>query len=291
MGERPRRVAAVHDLCGVGRCSLSVVLPVLGAMGVQACPLPTAVLSAHTGGFGKVAAQDLTRFMGEAAAHWGEQALAFDAVYTGYMASSEQVELASGLIFAQRERGCRLFVVDPAMADHGRLYAGLAPEMPEAMRALCAQATLITPNPTEAALLSGATPSDAPMSHAQIDALLRRLCAVGCEQAMITGVPLHGGRCANVCMRAGDSGFFLCEYAPINISLPGTGDLFTSVLTGALVLGENTSEAMARATQFVSAAVHYTKTSGGEPREGAMFEPLLKDVMSDAVNPAGFVYV
>lgn len=286
-----KRVATVHDLSGLGRCALTVVLPVLSAMGIQACPLPTAVLSAHTGGFGEVAALDLTEFMRSAIDHWATLDFTFDAVYSGYLTSREQADLTLALIISQREKGCELCVVDPAMADNGRLYAGLAPDMPEAMRSLCAQATLITPNMTEAALLAGTSPSTAPLSHAQIAALLKRLCALGCEQALITSVPLSGGRRANVCMRNGDSGFFLCEYAPINISLPGTGDLFTSVLTGSLLLGENTSMAMARATHFVSAAVHHTKTRGGSPREGAMFEPLLQDIQSDALSPAGYVYV
>lgn len=288
--ERTPRAVAIGDLTGVGRCALAAALPVLGAMGVQACPLPSAVLSTHTGGFGQaVFAPDMTEFMRDTLLHWESLGLSFDAVYSGYLVTARQVELVRALMLRQQQRGCRLCVVDPAMADDGRLYQGLGGEMPRAMRELCAQATVITPNMTEAALLTGRPYLDQPLNRRQIAALLKALCALGCEQALITGVPLSGGRRANVCMRAGDEGFFLCEYAPVNIALPGAGDLFSAALTGAMLLGESVSLAMARTTHFLSAAVLRTKTGGANPREGVQYEALLPDITTAQIVPPGFM--
>ena len=142
---RPARtVAAIHDLSGVGRCALTVVMPVLSAMGAQVCPVPTAVLSAHTA-FSGIAVRDLTDFLPAYLDHWRALGLRFDAVYAGYLGSPAQVEIVSDLL-AEQEGALK--VLDPVMGDDGRLYNGMAEEMPAKWRSLCAHADVVTPNMT-----------------------------------------------------------------------------------------------------------------------------------------------
>ena len=150
--EPAKTVAALHDLSGVGRCALTVVIPVISAMGAQVIPAPTAVLSAHTA-FSDFASVDLTDYLEQCLDKWCEMGLSFDCIYTGYMASVRQEEIARR--FMARQPGARR-VVDPVLGDDGRMYRALPREMPEAMRRLCAGADVITPNLTEAALLTGA---------------------------------------------------------------------------------------------------------------------------------------
>ena len=150
--DRPARCAAVHDLSGLGRCSLSVILPAMSVMGVQVCPLPTAVLSTHTGGFGTPARRDLTDYLTEALAHYRTLGLPMECVYTGYLGSVAQVALCQGL-FAEWPAAMK--VVDPVMGDHGKLYHGFTPELVQGIRELATHADVITPNLTEAALLLG----------------------------------------------------------------------------------------------------------------------------------------
>jgi len=147
-------VAAVHDLSGMGRCSLGVVLPVLSAMGVQCCPLPTAYLSTHTGGFEGNTFLDMTDQMAPVSAHWQSLGLRFDAIYTGFMGSREQMALTAEFLLTFRRPGCPA-VVDPVMGDHGRPYRTYTPQMCRAMGELADRADVIVPNATEAALLLG----------------------------------------------------------------------------------------------------------------------------------------
>ena len=169
---RPARtVAAIHDLSGVGRCALTVVMPVLSAMGAQVCPVPTAVLSAHTA-FSGIAVRDLTDFLPAYLDHWRALGLRFDAVYAGYLGSPAQAEIVSDLL-AEQEGALK--VLDPVMGDDGRLYSGMAEEMPAKWRSLCAHADVVTPNMTEYALLSGEAYSLAPRTRAQAEKMLRNL--------------------------------------------------------------------------------------------------------------------
>ena len=138
-----KTAAVIHDLSGVGRCALTVVLPVISAMGIQACPVPTAVLSTHTGGFDNMASVDLTDLMGDYLAHWRSLGLRFDAVYSGYLANCAQAEHVMRLM---RESG-GLSVVDPVMGDEGEMYSALPADIPAEMHMLCAAADVIPMHP------------------------------------------------------------------------------------------------------------------------------------------------
>ena len=265
-----KTVAAIHDLSGVGRCALTVVTPVLSVLGVQVCPVPTAVLSAHTA-FSGIAVRDLTDFLPAYLAHWRALGLRFDAVYAGYLGSPRQVEIVSDFL---KEQEAAIKVLDPVMGDDGRLYSGMAEEMPEKWRALCAHADVVTPNMTEYALLTGEAYSLAPRTRAQAEGMLKKLLDMGAKSAVITSLPLEGGL-ANAYMRREDGQMGVCAFERLDAHYPGTGDLFASVLTGALLRGEALEGAVRRATAFTRLCVQHSMAFDTPVNYGVDLEPLL----------------
>lgn len=269
--DKRRRVVAIHDLSCFGRCSLAVILPVLSVMGTQCCPMPTAVLSSHTGGFEDIARTDLIGQMEGTAEQWKRLRLTFDGVYTGYMASVEQIRLACGAVDGlKKEDG--LVVVDPVLGDHGRLYRSITVEMAEAMGTLCRHADVITPNLTEANLLLGRAP-DEPVSC--VEKMAEALSDCGRRSVVITGVSPADGQVGAVWYDRKSASVGLAAEEQVEGTYPGTGDLFAAVLTGGLVRGESLADSTARATDFVRLCAKRTLERNLPPREGVEFEPLL----------------
>lgn len=269
------RVAAIHDLSCFGRCSLTIVMPVLSAMGVQCCPLPTALLSTHTGGFQGNTFLDLTDQMRPVAAHWKAEGVTFDAVYTGFMGSREQMALTEQLIRDFRRPGCRI-IVDPVMGDHGKAYRTYTPEMCRAMAELAALADVITPNATEAALLLGEEYKSLRLDR---EADCRRWCEAlsleGRRSVVLTGVSFGEDTVGAACFER-DTGLTEFAAAPlVSGQFHGTGDLFASILSGALVRGQPLAEAARLAAEFTSRCVRRTWEADVSRREGVDFEPLL----------------
>lgn len=276
--KRSPRVAAVHDLSGFGRCSLTVALPVLAAMGAQGCPLPTAYLSAQTA-FPKsdqAVFLDMTDQMARTTRHWRELELEFDAIYSGFLGSEAQVGLLGEFIrdFRRKET---LVLVDPVMGDGGRLYRTYTPALCRRMEELAAHADLITPNLTEAALLLGEDFDPAP-GRDKVCAWLERLSLAGRRSVAITGVIPSPGLVGAGCLdrETGEISFASAEQAPGVYS--GTGDLFASVLLGALLRGESLGDACARAVRFVQRCAAYTARQGGRGVEGVRFEQLMGEL-------------
>ena len=274
--DRPARCAAVHDLSGLGRCSLSVILPAMSVMGVQVCPLPTAVLSTHTGGFGTPARRDLTDYLTEALAHYRTLGLPMECVYTGYLGSVAQVALCQGL-FAEWPAAMK--VVDPVMGDHGRMYRGLAPEMVPAMYTLCSRASLILPNTTEAALLLGdpmpGVTGEAELHTAQTQA--QRLTRI-CPRVLITGVAAGRGiACVGADRATGES---LVRTPMVPKSFHGTGDIFGAVLVGRLLQGNVLPAAAQAAAVFVADCLKATPDEADE-RLGVWLESVLPRLMQN----------
>jgi len=269
------RVAAIHDLSGFGRCSLTIVMPVLAAMGAQCCPLPTALLSTHTGGFQGNTFLDLTDQMGPVASHWKAEGVTFDAVYTGFMGSQDQIALTGAFIRDFKRPECRI-VVDPVMGDHGRAYRTYTPEMCREMAGLAALADVITPNRTEAALLLGEDYENLRLDWEEDH---RRWCEAlsldGRRSVVLTGVSMTAGTMGAVCF---DRDTDRVEFAAAPLvagQFHGTGDLFTSVLVGAVVRGWTLGEAARLAAEFTSQCAERTWKEGTPRREGVDFEPLL----------------
>lgn len=270
------RVAAIHDLSGVGRCSLTVILPIMSAMGIQVCPIPTAVLSTHTGGFGEVVMRDLTDYISPALSHYKGLEIDFDCVYSGFLASTGQIDHCLEFFSNYPDA---LKVVDPVMADHGKPYKTCGAKLRQRMSELAAVADIITPNMTEAAILLGEEPSLIPKSSSQIKSLLARLSELGPKTVVITSV-YYGGECCNVGYDRENNKFWKVPYIQVNAGYPGTGDAFASVLTGSLLTGDSLPIAMNRAAEFLELAIKTTYSYSTDPREGIYFERCLQFLMS-----------
>ena len=239
-------------------------------MGVQCCPLPTAYLSTHTGGFEGNTCLDMSGQMAPVAAHWRREGVTFDAIYTGYMASPEQIALTADFIRSFRRPGCPV-LVDPVMGDRGRAYRSYTPDMCRAMAELAGLADIITPNPTEAALLL-----DTPYEELEPEEARSRAEALslnGRRTVVLTGVAAGPGRTGAVCWQDGRAALAAAPLVPGQFH--GTGDLFASVLAGALVRGRDLIGAAELAAQFTSQCAAHTAEQPLPVREGLDFEPLL----------------
>lgn len=277
MDNQALRVAAIHDISGFGRCSLSVISPVLSAMGVQVCPIPTAVLSTHTGGLGEVVIRDLTDFLLPCLRHYESLELQFSSIYTGYLNSVEQIDHCLRFFDAFPTA---LKVVDPVMGDHGSPYKTCTAPLRSRMKELAARADLITPNPTEASILLGQEYNHTYTTQ-QLRSALCRLSEMGPRYVVVTGVKSADGAMINAGFDRDRSTYWKvkCDYVPV--SYPGTGDLFAAVMVGAMVSGDSLPIAMERATRFLELAIKTTFSYGTDRRYGVLFEKCLPYLMSD----------
>lgn len=275
--ESLRRIAAIHDLSGVGKCSLTVALPVVSASGVECSCMPTAVLSTHTGEFTGYTVRDLTEDMEPMAVHWAREGVRFDGIYSGYLTNPEQVEVLKRVIELLSGDGTML-IVDPVMADNGKYYTGFGERMCQAFRGLCAQAEVITPNVTEAALLTGLPlPEKPPYGSAYIEKLLRGLEELGPRVIAITGVHPDdsAGKIGMVALDRADGSVYTA-FGPEREGLFfGTGDIFASAFAALLVRGASVGDALDAAAGLVADSI--TRSLGRElPRRfGVDFEGAL----------------
>lgn len=267
-----KRVAAIHDLSGVGRCSLSVILPTMSVMGIQVCSVPTAVLSSHTNGFGEVVLEDMTDFIPKALNHYQTADVDFDCIYSGFLASSEQVSHCLDFFKAYPNA---LKVVDPVMGDNGKRYRTYTDELCKRMSELVSVADIITPNLTEASILLNEDYPVAPLAVQQMKSMLSRLSGKGPKTVVITSVLMADGTMCNVGYDSKNNAYWRVKYDMIPKHYPGTGDIFASVLTGGLILGDSLPIAMSRATDFCEHTIKTTYGYGISPREGVMIEKCL----------------
>lgn len=273
MTDRPSRVAAIHGLAGFGRSSLAVVIPTLSAMGIQVCPIPTAVLSTHTGGLGDVEYRDLTDYIRPCVEHYKQLDLDFEGIYSGFLSNPSQADDVKSFIADYPQA---LAVVDPVMGDHGKLYRTCTPALVEKIRVLVKSAAMITPNPTEAYILLKESFRHEPLTRQMLKSMLVRLAELGPRYVIITGVEMASGEYANVGYDRTQNAFWYVEYDYVPTSYPGTGDIFASVLTGSMLCGDSFPIAMDRATRFIELAIKTTFSYGTDTRYGVMLEKCLE---------------
>lgn len=273
MNKDSQQIAAIHDLSGYGRASLTVVIPILSAMGIQVCPLPTAVLSSHTE-YRNFHSIDLTSHMPSIINHWKELDLQFDAIYSGYLASPEQINIVRNFIIDFRKKE-QFVIIDPVMGDNGELYPGISNELVENMKLLIKEADIITPNITEAAFLSGMKIS----SQSNIDEIkecAQSLSEKGPKTVIITSTPCKKSNETSVLAYEKEKDSFKIitnEY--INASYPGTGDAFTSVITGSLLNGEEIEQSIKNASKFIVEGIKATMKKKHDPLNGMNQEEVL----------------
>ena len=290
-----KRIATMQDLSCVGKCSLTVALPILSAMGIETCPIPTAVLSANSA-FSGFTFRELTKDIPSILHHWEKIGMRFDAIYVGYLGNARQAEPVRQLLSVFGDDHRSLKIIDPAMADNGKLYRGVSSDMIGAMRRLVNRADVITPNLTEACLLTG-TMYREDMNKEEIGDLMLKLSQLGGTDSpaaadeseasssptprrnvILTGMSLHEGEVGAVCYDALHDSFHACYNEQIPGHFHGTGDIFSSVVTGALTLGKSLQDATRLAVDFTYESIRRTLDIPQEKRTGVAFEkaiPLL----------------
>ena len=248
-----KRVAAIHDLSGFGKCSLTVALPILSAAGIEACAMPTAILSTHTGGISGYTYRDLTSDM------------QFDATYSGFLGSFEQLDLVKEFFELFRSKN-NLILVDPVMADNGELYRIFQPEFATGMRSLCRKADIIVPNLTEAALLLEESYHPGPYTQAYIEKILKKLSKLGPKKIVLTGVYFEEKKLGA---------------ATYDQRKDSTGDVFASALLSGLLNNFSLSESAQIAVNFTADSIRRTYNVKTDYRFGVNFEQCIPDFLKE----------
>jgi len=272
-----KRIITVQDISCVGKCSLTVALPVISAMGVEACVLPTAVLSTHTA-FKGFTFRDLTSDLSAIAEHWKNEKIHFDAIYTGYLGSFEQIELIHSLIKDFGNGGTRI-IVDPCMGDNGSLYSGFTKDFALAMAGLCSKAEVIVPNLTEASYMLGIPYVEKGYTKEYIEDLLKKLAGLGARRVILKGVSFDDKKLGIVSYDSESEKITWYFHEKMPQSFHGTGDIFASVLTGALVRGLKLDEACRLAADFVVESIKATLSHKDYNWYGVDFETAIPKLL------------
>lgn len=269
-----KRIAAVHDISGMGRCSLTMALPVISASGVECSCLPTALLSTHTGGFTNFTFKDLSEEMLPIARHWRQVGAEFDGVYSGYLASAAQAELLKEAISIIRTDKTRI-IVDPVMADNGSYYSSFGDDMCEAFKRLCAEADIITPNITEAALMTGVAYEDRLHSRDYINTLLEKLGEICHGVIALTGVRPEKGSIGAVAYDTRTGEKHIAVRPVREGTFHGTGDLFASAFSSLTIRGASLKDSTETAIMLVGESIDRTVMLETPRRNGVDFEGAL----------------
>ncbi len=250
-----KKILTIQDISCVGQCSLTVALPIISACGVETCVLPSAVLSTHTAGFKGYTFRDLTDDMPDIRAHWEKEGIKFDAIYTGYLGSTKQIDYVKDIFDSGSKEGT-VTIVDPAMADNGKLYPAFDEEYVEAMKGLCASADFIVPNMTEAALLAGMHYEDGE-DRRYVDKVMDKLIEMGCKNIILKGLPSKNGNYIGILMYV-DGKMDYYEHEKLPNSCHGTGDVYASAFVGALMRGKSANEAARIAAEYAMECIKET---------------------------------
>lgn len=264
-----KRIVTVQDISCIGKCSLTVALPIISAMGVEAAVVPTAVLSTHTA-FKGFTFRDLTSDIRPIADHWKQEKIGFDAIYTGYLGSFEQLELVSEF-FDDFGTSDNMIIVDPVMGDFGKLYPGFTQEFADKMAELCGKADIIVPNMTEASFMLGIEYKEN-YDEDYVKEILKKLCKNGAKKAVLTGINYVEGKIGVMCYDSQKNSYSTYFREKVNASYHGTGDVFASTLTGALVRGFSFEESLKIAVDYTVECIRATSEDQNSRWYGVNFE-------------------
>ena len=268
---RQKRVAAIHDISCFGKCSLTVVLPILSSAGIETSVIPTAVLSTHTGGFTGYTYRDLTEDILPVVSHWQTLDLTFDAVYTGFLGSFRQIDIVSE-IFDRLKTEDNMIIVDPVMADNGKLYPIYGDDFPSGIKKLCRKADLLIPNITEACLLLGRKYEPGPYEVSFVESMLDELAGLGPKQVVLTGVSFDDAHLGAASLDYASGKIDYSFSKRIEGFYHGTGDVFASTLVAGLLTGHDLNKASRLAVDFTVKSIIRTKDAGTDIRFGVNFE-------------------
>ena len=278
---RQKRVLAIHDISCVGKCSLTTALPIISAAGIECSVIPTAVLSTHTGGFTGYTYRDLTSDIVPIVDHWATLDIKFDSIYTGFLGSFEQISIVVGIFDRMKES---LKVVDPVMADGGKLYPIFDASFPKEMRKLCEKADVIMPNITEATLILGEEYKEGPYTMEYIEGLMDRLAGLGPKKIILTGVYFDNEKlgAASLDTITGDRSFYFSDRIPGYYH--GTGDVFGSAVVAALMNSKSLSDSVRIAVDFTVGSIKRTYNAKTDLRFGVNFEEGLPQLIEDILD-------
>ena len=268
--EKQKRLVAINDLSGFGRCSLTVALPIISAAGVETVCLPTAILSTHTGGFTGYTYRDLTSDIPDVAAHWKSINLKPDAIYSGFLGSFEQIDMVKKFADDFKTEN-NLFVADPCMADHGKMYTVFNMEFAKAMAELCSKADIILPNITEACFMTGIEFNEGVQTEEYIEDLLNKLLDTGAKNVILTGVTFEEDKLGAAFMGQDRQAQYYFQ-PRLPGTYHGTGDVFASSFCGAVLNGFSFYDAMGIAVRFVCDCIKRTQTMDNPINYGVDFE-------------------
>lgn len=269
------RILTIQDISCVGQCSLTVALPIISACGIETCIIPSAVLSTHTGGFTGFTVRDLSKDIPDIAAHWKKENITFDAFYTGYLGSKEQIDYMIDIFNTLSNPGAPKFI-DPAMADNGRLYPAFDDEYVDAMKRLCAVGDYILPNITEAAYLTGLEYLEN-YDENYILKLLHALCDLGAKNVILTGVSFREDKTGVVVFENGAYSYY--EHRLISKGCHGTGDVYASSFVGMMMNGHNAIESARIAADYTVKCIELTQPDTNH-WYGVKFELALPDLVN-----------
>ena len=269
------RVLTVQDISCFGQCSLTVALPIISACGVETCPLPSAVLSTHTGGFSGFTFADLTEDMPKINAHWVKEGIKFDAIYTGYLGSTRQISLVKELINSTLNENAPV-IIDPAMADNGKLYYGFDEAFVKEMASLVSMSDYVLPNITEAAFMTGIEYKES-YDREYIDSIIKGLTDLGAKNVILTGISYREGYTGVVVFENGVYSYY--EHEKFSKGCHGTGDIYASAFVGALVRGKSAFESAKIAADYTLACIKATAEEDNH-WYGAKFETSLPLLIS-----------
>ena len=269
-----KRVLTIQDISCVGQCSLTVALPIISACGIETAILPSAVLSTHTGGFKGWTFRDLTEDMPAIEHHWNKEGIKFDAIYTGYLGSAKQIDYVKHIFGSCSKHDC-IKIVDPAMADNGNLYYGFDMDFVKEMGKLCASADSILPNVTEGSLITGMEYKET-YDEAYVLELAQRLAALGPHTVILTGISYEPSTTGVYVYENGKPAYYKHHRLPKGSH--GTGDVYASSFTGALMRGFSAYDAAAIAADYTVKCIENTQ---GDPDHwyGVKFEPVLPELI------------
>ena len=270
-----KKILTIQDISCVGQCSLTVALPILSAAGMETCILPSAVLSTHTGGFSGFTFRDLTDDMPAIQKHWQKEGIRFSAIYTGYLGSLKQIDYVKDILDTMGDESC-VKVVDPAMADNGKLYSIFDMEYVEAMKGLCAKADVLLPNITEACFLVGEEYREK-YDEEYVLTLMKKLSALGAKSIVLTGVGYRDGKTGVAVYENGVLDYY--EHSKCKKGCHGTGDIYASAFVGALMNDKSLMESAKIAANYTVKCIENTQ---GDPDHwyGAKFETALGDYIA-----------
>lgn len=250
-----KKILTIQDISCVGQCSMTVALPILSVCGVETCVLPSAVLSTHTSGFKNYTFRDLTDDIPKIRKHWQSEGIFFDGIYTGYLGSEKQIEYVSDIIDTMRNENS-VAIVDPAMADNGKLYPAFGKSYVEAMKKLCFdKADIIVPNITETCMLTGVEYKEV-YDETYIQLLLKGLLCAGAKTVVMTGVGYNAEETGVVVAEMGDVRYY--SHPRMEMNCHGTGDVFASAFAGALMSGKDTYSAVKIAADYTLSCIKMT---------------------------------